>query len=453
MNLRSSSIIASLVVLVIQLELIQGYCTPKNKYCWPSENVWQRRLGSCLDGNLHKFNPTVLLRCQNINSSMVLGESANGACMQIPECSKRFCLADQPSNLPSYSVEAKTTRDVVRAFKFANRFNIAVTVKTTGHSFSGSSFGRDTLMIWMRNFQKFGDISTTFEDSCHVKYPASIKIGGGQIWSEIYSKIAGTEYNIMGALAPVVSAAGGWLQGSGLSPLSRQHGLGVDNVISFKVVQPNGCVVTADACRNKDLFWALRGGGGGTFGVVVSTQYRLLPKKPITFLALGLSPIQIPFEQYLRIVHRFMDFWTVKSAILDNRWGGLWNGTSLALFFEGDRKEAEATLINDLFAWRSQFNEAFHQNIFTLLQDFPGVSEASIALAQFFQLDNTAIASSTKDIGNRLIPKKWIKENPQAAAGILKRLFKETLQTGKFVSSYILGGAVSNVLIRRRQSK
>eukprot|EP00111_Clytia_hemisphaerica_P022090 TCONS_00064902-protein len=300
-------------------------------------------------------------------------------------------------------------------------------------------------MIWMRNFQKFGDISTIFEDSCHIKYPASIKIGGGQIWSEIYSKIAGTEYNIMGALAPVVSAAGGWLQGSGLSPLSRQHGLGVDNVISFKVVQPNGCVVTADACRNKDLFWALRGGGGGAFGVVVSTQYRLLPKKPITFLAFFLSPVGIPFEVFLHMAHSFMDFWAVKSTTLDNRWGGLWNGTSLQLLFEGERNEANSTLIEELNAWKNKFDKAYHNNIFIIAQDFPGISEANVILGQFLQLDNTEGATFTRDIANRLIPKKWIEKNPTKAADLLKALFQTTLETGAITSNYIVGGVISEV--------
>ena len=397
-----------------------------------------------MDGKLHKFVPSVLDQCKNIKSATLLGRSANGACMQIPECSKRFCLADQPSNLPSYSIEAKTTRDVIRAFKFANRYNIAVTVKTTGHSFSGSSFGRDTLMIWMRNFRKFGKVSRKFTDSCNTRYAASIKVGGGQTWAEIYDKLVGMDYNIVGG-SPVISAAGGWLMGSGLSPLSRQHGLGVDNVLSFRVVQPNGCVVTADACQNKDLFWALRGGGGGTFGVVVSTQYRLLPKQPVTLFALILSPVGIPFQTYLQMVDSFIDFWVVKSTTLDNRWAGTWNGTSLRLLFEGERKDADSTLLKEIFVWRNQFDKPYHNNIFIIVQNSPGISEASIAFSQFLQSDNTDAALFTRDIANRLIPKKWIKQNLQEAAGLIKRLFEATLQTGKVTSNYILGGAVSNI--------
>ena len=56
--------------------------------------------------------------------------------------------------------------------------------------------------------------------------------------------------------------------GSGLSFSHRHLGYGVDNVVSFDAVLANGTIVTADACSNTDLFWALRGGGGGSFAVV-----------------------------------------------------------------------------------------------------------------------------------------------------------------------------------------
>ncbi|ELU44430.1 FAD binding domain-containing protein [Rhizoctonia solani AG-1 IA] len=62
-----------------------------------------------------------------------------------------------------------------------------------------------------------------------------------------------------------VGAAGGWAQGGGHSVLTNTYGLGADRVVQFKVVTPDGLYRTANACQNKDLFWALRGGGGGTF--------------------------------------------------------------------------------------------------------------------------------------------------------------------------------------------
>lgn len=88
------------------------------------------------------------------------------------------------------------------------------------------------------------------------------------------------------------SAVGGWLQGSsGLSFSPRRYGLGVDQVVGFTVVLADGDVVTADACTNPDLFWALRGIGGGTYGVVTHAHYKLHPLTPIVEVNWGLLGI------------------------------------------------------------------------------------------------------------------------------------------------------------------
>jgi hypothetical protein len=88
----------------------------------------------------------------------------------------------------------------------------------------------------------------------------------------------------VGGAAPTVGAAGGWALGGGHSPLAKQFGLGADSTslpkllsnaecthtpldaVEFEIVTPDGELRTVNAYRNKDLFWALRGGGPG-FGV------------------------------------------------------------------------------------------------------------------------------------------------------------------------------------------
>jgi FAD/FMN-containing dehydrogenase len=75
-----------------------------------------------------------------------------------------------------------------------------------------------------------------------------------------------------------VGVAGGYVAGGGHSPLSSKYGLAADHVLSMDVVTPDGRFVTADEKNNVDLFWALRGGGGGTFGVVTSVTFKVYPK-------------------------------------------------------------------------------------------------------------------------------------------------------------------------------
>ncbi|KAJ5530564.1 hypothetical protein N7527_003957 [Penicillium freii] len=62
----------------------------------------------------------------------------------------------------------------------------------------------------------------------------------------------------------------GWATGGGHGVLTGVYGMGADNIIEATVVTPNGDLVTANECQNNDLFWAIRGGGGGTFGVILS---------------------------------------------------------------------------------------------------------------------------------------------------------------------------------------
>ena len=94
--------------------------------------------------------------------------------------------------------------------------------------------------------------------------------------------------------AVTVGGAGGWLQGGGLGPLDRALGLGIDNALSFEVVLASGELVTADACSQPDLFWALRGGGGGNWGVVVSATSKvhtsLFANRDVT----AMSPVSRP---------------------------------------------------------------------------------------------------------------------------------------------------------------
>lgn len=71
---------------------------------------------------------------------------------------------------------------------------------------------------------------------------------------------------------------GGYLAGGGHSPVTPIYGLGSDQVLSIDVVTPDGRFVTADETQNEDLFWAIRGGGGATWGVVTSMTVKVYEK-------------------------------------------------------------------------------------------------------------------------------------------------------------------------------
>ncbi|KAK8088182.1 hypothetical protein PG997_003143 [Apiospora hydei] len=84
-----------------------------------------------------------------------------------------------------------------------------------------------------------------------------------------------------------VGGVGGWVGGGGHSVVSSTLGLGADQVLSLDVVTADGRYVTADPFTNPDLFFALRGGGGATYGIIISAVYKAHP--PITLTTTSLS--------------------------------------------------------------------------------------------------------------------------------------------------------------------
>ncbi|XP_055340387.1 uncharacterized protein LOC129589599 isoform X2 [Paramacrobiotus metropolitanus] len=186
--------------------------------------------------------------------------------------------------VPQYAVEAHDVGDIQKALQFATNHNLRVVVKSTGHDYVGRSTAPDALLIWMRNFR--GEIQTkssltpTGCGAGHGYPDPVITVPAGKVWNDVYAKITqcfnGT-YWIVGGYCPDVSAAGGFTLGGGQSVLSTSFGLAVDNVLEFTLVTANGTLLTVSACCNKELFWALRGGGGGTFGIITSVTYRLHP--------------------------------------------------------------------------------------------------------------------------------------------------------------------------------
>ena len=115
--------------------------------------------------------------------------------------------------------------------------------------------------------------------------------------------------------------------------MSRYHGLGVDNVVSFNVVLADGSLVVADKCSHPDLFWALRGGGGGTFGVVTSAVYRVHETMGVSYINIvigdqnGAAPVSL--------WRKWLDFWIEQSAALDSKHGAYWSYTFVHMYYLG----------------------------------------------------------------------------------------------------------------------
>ena len=191
------------------------YCSPNNQ-CWPNATVWQVFGNTLSEGAIltEQFsNDYRTCERQGSDARKILN-SGDGICMQYHNCKYEFCEVSQGTwNIPEYTVTVKKVGDIQAAINFANDHNIPVTIKTTGHNYAGSSTGRGTLNIYMKDFEEGTTMKTNseFSDTCGGNFENTIEVGGGQIWEEVY-KAVGSDYHIVGGGGLTVSAAGGWLQ-------------------------------------------------------------------------------------------------------------------------------------------------------------------------------------------------------------------------------------------------
>lgn len=95
-------------------------------------------------------------------------------------------------------------------------------------------------------------------------------MGAGVQGFEAYREADKVGLAVLGGECPTVGLAGGYTQGGGHSSLASKYGLSADQALEWEVVDGTGKLLRASRAENSDLFWALSGGGGGTYGVVWS---------------------------------------------------------------------------------------------------------------------------------------------------------------------------------------
>jgi FAD/FMN-containing dehydrogenase len=157
------------------------------------------------------------------------------------------------------------------------------------------------------------DVSTAVRFAQDTSLPVAVRSGGHSYGG--YSTTPGLVVDVITTLAPhglVISeggcptvAAGGFLQGGGFGFLTRSLGMTCDVVTSAEVVLADGTTVTASPREHSDLFWAIRGGGGGNFGIV--TTYTVTPHVGDR---LSMTAIFFPYDRAADVLHGFTQWLT-----------------------------------------------------------------------------------------------------------------------------------------------
>jgi FAD/FMN-containing dehydrogenase len=200
---------------------------------------------------------------------------------------KQLYLVQFDDTSPRAIAYCASAADVALCLGFAQDNAVPVVARSGGHSAGGYSTTPGLVI----------DVSGL--DSITLGR-GTATIGTGAQLVDITNTLAPAGLTMSGGYCPTV-AAGGYLQGGGVGLLTRSIGVASDKVTSAQVVLADGRVVTASPRQHSDLYWALRGGGGGNFGIV--TFYTIIPS-PLTDLAAGI--LYWPYDQALDL----LDGWT-----------------------------------------------------------------------------------------------------------------------------------------------
>ena len=168
---------------------------------------------------------------------------------------------------PAAVVAVKSTDDVQKAVEFAATNSIKIAARSGGHSYIGASAANGAMVIDLRQLP--GGI--TYDGGRELA-----TVSAATDLDSVQTALAAHGRSIPSGSCPSVGVAGLTL-GGGLGSDARRSGLTCDALVSASVVLPSGEAITASPDDHADLFWALRGGGGGNFGVVTSFTFRTFP--------------------------------------------------------------------------------------------------------------------------------------------------------------------------------
>ncbi|CAA7267512.1 unnamed protein product [Cyclocybe aegerita] len=468
--LGASAASATLVIRQSQAYACKCYA---GESCFPNTSAWQA-LNTTVQGNLQValppaapcFNSVAGIqtydanRCQQVRSSFSNQQWTtdhpianmwtywtNETCSLYSFNPSATCTRGYYGD---YVIMAKTREHIQAGVDFARDRNLRLVIRNTGHDFMGRSTGYGSLII---NTHSFKSVSFTTQYAGPGSYRGgAVTVGAGIQVRELYrlANARSPPVVVVGGECPTVGLAGGYIQGGGHGPMSSFYGMGTssscsgsllgdilvdadiftsitgaDNALSFEVVTASGEFVTANEVENPDLFWALKGGGPSTFGVVVSVTVKTFPEVRTSGVSLDISSTNSAV------------FWQGVAALhdLSNRW--VENGMFVYYELSNGRLHVQpmvgpnmtASQINAVV--QPMFDRLRSQNVpfTTQTREFPTFFDLYIGM---FEDEGAGVSALT---GGRIFSRQDISSN---AARIIQA-YQTVTNNGAFIVGHIVG--------------
>jgi hypothetical protein len=314
---------------------------------------------------------------------------------------------------PAVIVYCFNNQDVMNAICWSHKNRVRLRIRSGGHNYNGYSTGNGKLVI-----------DTTLMNHIDIDPAAEVvKVQAGTRLGKLYDDLYQYGYAFPGGTCPTVAIAG-LVLGGGIGLSSRYLGLTCDSLVGAEMVNAKGDLLTANRECNPDLFWALRGAGGGNYGVVTSFTFAL--KKQIDKITL----IQLKWDHNKPARLQFLSVWQEWLADLDPRMSAFGRVYQQGVFFfaffyglPGDAAE-----------------------ILEPILDISGLTLKSIEYVDFIEAVNTIAAiypPSDKFVDTGRFVYRHLTQNE--LENIIKKLDQAPSAQDSLIKVYSLGGAVSAV--------
>jgi FAD/FMN-containing dehydrogenase len=326
---------------------------------WPTAASWQK-LKDAVGGNLIAVHSLFAACEKQLGAAACVETAAN--------IHNPFYIGDQPAGTqvsgwldawtpaPSvYALKARHTADVVAGVNFARHNRLRLVVKGTGHSYQGTSNAPDSLLIWTRAMNQVTVHEAFVASGCEGKARAgpAVSCGAGAMWIDLYHAVTSTAGRyVQGGGCTTVGVAG-LIQSGGFGSFSKGFGTAAAGLLEAEVVTADGTVRTVNACTNPDLFWAIKGGGGGSWGVITRLTLRTHELPEYFGAAWGMIKAQSD-DAFRKLLIAFIDFYA--GSLFNSHWGeqvaiGSGNTLKLSMVFHGLDRQQTQQLWEPFFAW------------------------------------------------------------------------------------------------------
>lgn len=333
---------------------------------WPAAPKWEE-LKQTVGGNLIPLGSPVAA-CQS--------QPDGASCQELlKNLHNPYYIGDQPNatqssgwidawmSAPSaYAVAARNTADVVAAVNFAREHNLRLVVKGGGHSYQGTSNAPDSLLIWTRAMNGIEIHDAFVGQGCSGKQAPepAVTIEAGAVWMDAYNAVTTKAGRyVQGGGCATVGVAG-LIQSGGFGSFSKNYGLAAASLLEAEVVTADGAVRIANACTHPDLFWGIKGGGGGSLGIVTKVTLRT-HELPAYFGGVLATVKANSDAAFRRLIAQFIRFYG--ASLLNPHWGEIVTlrdkSLAVTMVFQGMDREEAANTWQPFFDWVSASPQDF----------------------------------------------------------------------------------------------